>query len=181
MSAAMSGLVDNLLDFARGRLGGGIELERSPDVRLEPVLAQVVSELQSSHPEHRVEMHLVLGHAVDCDHRRVAQVLSNLLGNALTHGAADSPASVRATTDQRPFTLSVTNAGEPIPEAAMASLFKPFSRATLHQRGEGLGLGLYIAAEIARAHGGTLSAESTAQETRFTIPLTRGDTVAGVA
>jgi len=77
---------------------------------------------------------------------------------------------VQATSDERSFELSVANAGEPIPCAALERLFQPFYRAVIHDR-EGLGLGLYIAHEIATAHGGTLGASSTAEETRFTFRM----------
>lgn len=100
----------------------------------------------------------------------MAQLFSNLLSNALTYGAVDQPVRVHATTGGRTFELSVANAGEPIPSAALERLFQPFYRAVLHDR-EGLGLGLYIAHEIATAHGGTLNVTSTKEETCFTLRM----------
>jgi sigma-B regulation protein RsbU (phosphoserine phosphatase) len=96
-------------------------------------------------------------------------MVSNLLGNALTHGSPDEPVKVVASTDNGMFELWVANAGEPIPEAAMANLFQPFFRGQVRASLQGLGLGLYIASEIAKAHEGTLTVTSTAEETRFTF------------
>jgi sigma-B regulation protein RsbU (phosphoserine phosphatase) len=104
---------------------------------------------------------------VDCDPVRMSQLLSNLLGNALTYGDPAAPVLVVAETGLQQFELSVANAGAPIPKASMEKLFLPFSRGTGQSGQEGLGLGLYIASEIARAHGGMLTATSTSQETKF--------------
>jgi signal transduction histidine kinase len=167
----MSGLIDNVLDLARGRLGGGLSIDRNADAPLEPVLAQVVAELQSSSPERIITSDFSLDRPVSCDRPRIAQLLSNLLGNALTYGAPDQPIRVRAATSAGLFTLSVANAGEPIPLAAMERLFQPFSRGDERANRQGLGLGLYIASEVARAHGGELTVASSAQETRFTFTM----------
>ncbi|HEV7880731.1 sensor histidine kinase [Bradyrhizobium sp.] len=86
-------------------------------------------------------------------------MFSNLLGNDLTHGSPVSPVRVQAVTRDGAFELSVANSGDPIPPDAMQRLFQPFYRVAV-QRSLGLGLGLYIAPEIARAHGGTLSVDS---------------------
>jgi len=118
-----------------------------------------------------VETVISLNAPVDCDRGRIAQLFSNLLGNALTYGSADQPVRVRASCDREHFELSVANAGEQIPLAAMEYLFHPFYRSKAHQHREGLGLGLYIAHEIAKAHGGTLEVESTPGETRFTFRM----------
>ena len=121
--ARMSALIDNVLDFARGRLGSGITLKRSPQ-SLEPVLNQVIAELRAGSPGRKIETTFDLTRAVDCDGGRIAQLLSNLLGNAVTHGAAERPIRVHATTQDGKFELSVANAGEPIPSEAMERLFQ---------------------------------------------------------
>jgi sigma-B regulation protein RsbU (phosphoserine phosphatase) len=118
-----------------------------------------------------IETRFALRRAVACDRHRMAQLFSNLLANALTHGAADGPVRVRAFTDENRFELSVANSGDPIPPATLERLFQPFSRASLRQGRKGLGLGLYIAAEIARAHDGVLDVTSTSIETRFTFRM----------
>jgi signal transduction histidine kinase len=169
--ARMAGLIDNVLDFARGRLGGGLEVDRKAAEPLGPVLDQVVAELRAAWPDRVIETRFALRRAVACDRHRMAQLFSNLLANALTHGAADGPVRVRAFTDENRFELSVANSGDPIPPATLERLFQPFSRASLRQGRKGLGLGLYIAAEIARAHDGVLDVTSTSIETRFTFRM----------
>jgi sigma-B regulation protein RsbU (phosphoserine phosphatase) len=165
----MSGLIDNVLDFARGRLGGGIALNRDANRPLQPVLQQVVDELRTAMPDRVIESDLEIADPVNCDRTRIGQMVSNLLGNALTHGSPDSPVKIVASTDNGMFMLWIANAGEPIPDAAMANLFQPFFRGQVRAGLQGLGLGLYIASEIAKAHDGTLTVTSTAEETRFTF------------
>ena len=165
----MSGLIDNVLDFARGRLGGGITLSRDANRPLEPVLQQVVDELSAAMPDRVIESDFRIAGPVNCDRSRIGQMVSNLLGNALTHGSPDKPVKVVASTANGMFELWIANAGAPIPGAAMANLFQPFFRGQVRASLRGLGLGLYIASEIAKAHEGTLTVTSTAEETRFTF------------
>jgi signal transduction histidine kinase len=167
--ARMSALIDNVLDLARGRLGGGIALNRATQ-SLEPVLNQVIAELRAGFPESQIETDFDLTQQVDCDSGRVAQLFSNLLGNALTHGTPGAPVRVRANTHEDEFELSIANAGEPIPPEAISRLFQPFYRVA-QDSGQGLGLGLYIASEIAGAHGGRLDVASSPLETRFTFRM----------
>ena len=166
----MAALIDDVLDFARGRLGAGLDLKLRSDP-LAPVLKQVIDELRTTHPGRVVETRFALDRPVHCDPRRLAQLLSNLGANAMTHGAADSPVRVCATTRADVFELSVHNSGDPIPPAARQRLFQPFERGTVRPTQRGLGLGLYIASEIARAHGGMLKVSSSAQETVFTFQM----------
>jgi signal transduction histidine kinase len=168
--ARMSALIDNVLDFARGRLGGGIPLRRSPQ-SLAPVLTQVIAELRASSSGKKIETEFDLTQPVDCDAGRIAQLFSNLLGNSITHGTAATPVHVRATTKHGAFELSVANFGEPIPADAMERLFLPFHRMSAQDTHQGLGLGLYIASEIARAHDGTIDVTSSPEETRFTFRM----------
>ena len=166
-SSRMLALIDNLMDFARGRLGGGLLLSRNADEPLDPVLREVIAELQATHSDRTVEAEFALSAPVYCDRIRIAQLFSNLLGNAFSYGATGSPICVKAVSDAGYFELSVSNAGEPIPPEAMERLFQPFYRSAVMRDREGLGLGLYIAHEIATAHGGTLGVTSTQEETRF--------------
>jgi sigma-B regulation protein RsbU (phosphoserine phosphatase) len=165
----MAALIDNVLDFARGRLGGGITLTRS-SLPLEPILRQVIDELQSFHPDSVIKVDYQLTKPVHVDPVRIAQLLSNLLGNALTYGADGMPVTVSVTTDEN-FELAVCNAGNPIAPAAMDRLFYPFSRGEVRPSQQGLGLGLYIASEIAKAHGGTIDVTSTPQLTCFAFKM----------
>ncbi|MDF2984464.1 MAG: putative two-component regulator sensor histidine kinase protein, partial [Devosia sp.] len=129
----MSGLIDNVMDFARGRLGGGLQLNRSLKPLL-PTLEQVVGELRTSYPERLIELHLDATIEVEADHARLAQMFSNLLANAITHGAVDQPVRVDAVLGVDELELSVANAGPPIPPEAMQQLFQPFYRSNPHSR-----------------------------------------------
>ncbi len=167
----MAGLIDNVLDFARGRLGGGITLDRNTRKPLEPVLHQVIDELRLSSSGRQIEVEYAIDVPVNCDTSRIGQLVSNLVGNALSHGASNEPVRVRAVTEDGLFKLSVANGGEPIPEAALDKLFEPFFRGEVRASRQGLGLGLHIAAQIAKAHEGTLTVSSTSEETRFTFVM----------
>jgi sigma-B regulation protein RsbU (phosphoserine phosphatase) len=169
----MASLIDNILDFARGRLGAGITLNLSSEP-LGPTLQQVVDELQSTHPEAIIKTDLALTRTVPADAERIGQLLSNLLGNALTYGALNEPITVTAKTEGQ-FELAVCNAGEQIAPATMGRLFLPFSRGEVRASQQGLGLGLYIASEIAKAHGGEILVTSTPEKTcfRLLMPLER--------
>lgn len=168
----MSALIDNILDFARGRLGTGIDLART-EVLLTPTLTQVVDELRAAAPDRRIAANIAMSESVFCDPGRIGQLLSNLLGNAVVHGAPGTPIDVEAKVKDGTFELSVRNAGDPIPDAALAKLFQPFFRGEARPSQQGLGLGLYICSEIARAHGGTLTASSTPEATTllFRMPI----------
>jgi signal transduction histidine kinase len=168
----MSGLIDNVLDFARGRLGGGLAVEQAERVPLRPVLDHVVAELRIANPGRLIETNFS-DCLVRCDEGRMGQLVSNLVANALTHGNDKSPIRVVTREDGANFVVTVTNSGDPIPDGVRRDLFKPFVRAAVGHGREGLGLGLYIASEIVKAHGGTITVTSDAQETCFTcaIPL----------
>ena len=169
-SIRMEGLIDNLLDFARGRLGEGIQLKKEINNKLLlESIEQVIKEIQAMAPESRLDVNIQLENEVNCDRERVAQLFSNLLGNAITHGAPDKPIQVEIISTKNMFSLAVKNQGEKIPQVAMDHLFQPFYRQTLSSHKQGLGLGLYISSEIASAHGGQMNVASTAQETVFTF------------
>jgi sigma-B regulation protein RsbU (phosphoserine phosphatase) len=167
----MASMIDNVLDFARGRLGGGITLERDARAPLEPALAQVVDELRLASPGRVIETEFAIHEPVNCDRIRIGQLLSNLLGNAVSHGATDKPIVVHAETRKGSFELWVANAGEAIPETVMEKLFEPFFRGKARASKQGLGLGLYIASQIAKAHGGALTVASNSAGTRFTFSM----------
>lgn len=167
----MAGLIENLMDFARGRLGGGIHLNRVVEANLQNVLEQAVAEVRIIWPGHSIDCEFDLRWPVACDAPRLAQMFSNLLANALTHGERNAPVWVKARSDQAGFELTVANRGEPIAQDDLERLFQPFSRSSAGSAREGLGLGLYIASEIARAHQGSLEVSSSADETRFTFKM----------
>ena len=168
--ARATALVENVLDFARGRLGEGLTLARK-DEELTPILEQAVAEIATIAPDREIVTHFELSQPVNCDGGRMGQVVSNLLSNAVTHGAPGIPIEVEARTGEGRFTLSVTNGGLPIPEAALSQLFQPFFRGAVRRSRQGLGLGLFIVNEIAEAHGGTMDVVSTDEMTRFTLSM----------
>jgi signal transduction histidine kinase len=166
----MSALIDDVLDFARGRLGSGIGVEFARTDALGQSLEGVTAELREAHPERHIVSDIAIDGPTRCDPDRIQQLLSNLLANALTHGLADSPVGVHAWLDGPDVVIEVQNAGEPIPADRLGKVFEPFWRRAASR--EGLGLGLYICSQIARSHGGTLTAASSAQHgTTFTARL----------
>jgi signal transduction histidine kinase len=164
-----AGLIQDVMDFAKGRLGGGIEVRLQQTPPLLQALNEVVAEFQLAEPERLIVSAFDIDEAVTCDVARVSQLLSNLIGNALVHGPADKAVVISARTRGGYFELSVANAGAAIAPETQALLFRPFYRG--RTGGEGLGLGLYIASEIARAHNGELSVASDTDETRFTFTM----------
>jgi signal transduction histidine kinase len=164
----MANLIDNVMDFARGRLGGGIGLNRT-NRPLTPILLQILAEHRSTYPDRQIDTDLALDGPLALDHQRIGQLFSNLLSNALTHGAPDKPIRIGAAQSGGMLELWIANAGEPIAEIDLPRLFQPFKRREGKGKLQGLGLGLYIAAEIAQAHGGRISVSSTSEETRFTL------------
>jgi sigma-B regulation protein RsbU (phosphoserine phosphatase) len=181
-------LADDLLDLTRARLGGGLPLELAEVTDLDVSLRHVVDELKAQHPERTVRFEVDGSGSVVCDRRRVEQVLSNLLGNALQHSPADAPIDAKLCRTNDELVLTVHNRGTPIAEQVLPQLFTPFYRATPghgQSTRNGLGLGLYIVAEIAKAHAGIATASSSeADGTRFTVrwpshprqPTSRGTT-----
>jgi phosphoserine phosphatase RsbU/P len=157
-----SRLVDDVLDFARGRLGNGIPLNIRECENLHETLAHIVSELQSSYPQRKLHCEIDPLGTIRCDSDRVAQLLSNLLANALTHGASDGRVLVTARVEDDDFILAVNNPGVPIPPERLDQLFQPYWREPASSQ-SGLGLGLYIANEIALSHEGQMRASSTAE------------------
>jgi sigma-B regulation protein RsbU (phosphoserine phosphatase) len=157
----MSKLINDVLDLTRGRLGGGIPVARKSEDRLHLELEQVVAEMESSSGR-KIETSIDLPQTTYVDASRIAQLVSNLLGNALTHGDPRRPITLSARLLDGDLVISVENGGDPIAPEIAERLFQPFFRgsgsAVVNE--QGLGLGLHIANEIARAHGGRISVSS---------------------
>jgi len=172
----MSGLIDNLMDFARARLGSGIGVEIRSAVDLTAALSAVVDEARAAHPQMVIQDHVRVDAPVACDPPRIQQLLSNLLGNACHHGDVEQPVLVSALTDHGTLEISVRNRGGGIPPEDLQKIFQPYWRPATSKPGGGLGLGLYICSEIVKAHGGELVATSTVEGgTCFTarLPISR--------
>lgn len=167
-----SQIITNLMDFARGRLGAGIEMNAPAPVDLAPVFRDVIGEIEQVAGQ-PVYSSIDLPRALVADPQRLGQLLSNLLGNAVTHGAPSQPITVDIAERDGELVASVTNQGAPIPPDVQASLFQPFSRNESKRKSlQGLGLGLYIASQIALAHGGRLHVSSSEEAgTTFTLRM----------
>jgi len=171
----MAGLIDDIFDFARGRLGGGIAVELTEIESLNAALLTVVQELRDGQPDCQIIADIGVSCPVRCDLGRLQQITSNLLANALTHGMPMSPVRISAKADANDFVLEVWNAGEPIPAESLDKIFEPFWRHSMSAHRIGLGLGLHICSEIVRAHQGRISVTSTREGgTQFTARLPLG-------
>ncbi|MCQ0094014.1 PAS domain S-box protein [Roseovarius sp. M141] len=166
-------LIDDVMDFARARLGGGIRIEEHVDHDVKPILEQTVREISLAHPEAEIITEYDFCDPIRCDSERIAQLISNLLANAVVHGEKGAAVTVSAQDRDGSFYLWVTNLGEPIPANVRKMLFEPFARSNARDTQQGLGLGLFIAREIARAHGGDLTVKSDADSTVFTFNMPR--------
>jgi len=170
----MSRMIEDMLDMARARLAGGIPLQREP-ADLGALVDRVVSEIQAAYPGRKIEVAQAGDLGGNWDGERLAQVASNLLGNALQHG--DASGAVRVTVDgtrSDAVLIKVENSGT-IPPDLLPQLFDPF-RGARRQTGrtEGLGLGLYIVQQIVRAHGGSVDVQSgNDNRTAFVVRIPR--------
>jgi signal transduction histidine kinase len=169
----MDRMIGDILDLTRTRFGDRIPIVRLP-MDLEPLCRQVVAELEGvrAGPLRFTAQGDLHG---EWDHDRLAQVLSNLVRNAIQHGAPSDPILLVARDDGDTVSLAVHNGGPPIAERALATIFDPMVRHVADDRtNAGLGLGLYIASQIVLAHGGTMDATSTEDRgTTFTVRLPR--------
>ncbi len=153
-------LIADLLDFTLARVGKGLSLTRS-DLQLHQLVSDSVEELAVAFPGRRIE-HLQVGDGqcnVDAD--RLIQLIGNLVGNAVAYGATDRPVRVTSTCTAAGTEISVHNEGQAIPAQLQASLFEPMIRGAGGTGSHGVGLGLFIVREIARAHGGEVSVHSS--------------------
>lgn len=173
----MSRMITQLLDLSRARMGGGIPVDLQL-ANLSRVCRQVIEELEVAHPTRRIVYEETTELTARIDPDRIAEVVSNLTGNALQHGGT-STVTVRLREVGPVATLEVHNLGEAIPADVLPHVFDPFRRGKRETKSTSLGLGLYIAHQIMAAHGGALTVTSTPEDgTRFTakLPLRDADT-----
>ena len=166
-------LIGDLLDVTRARLGEPLAL-RLVEVDLEPVARQVVEELRSIHPDREIRLEASGETRGRWDPDRVAQVIENLVANAVKYGQRWAPVSVRLAATEDEVRVDVNNRGEPIPPEARRTIFEPGMRAADDPTGQSVGLGLFIVERITAAHGGRVEVASSAEEgTTFTVHLPR--------
>ena len=134
------------------------------------MIEEVITEMRTARPDRTIHSDVAASRPVFCDRARIGQLLSNLLANALTHGDPAGPVWVRAQCADGTFELSVTNHGPRIPHDTMARLFQPFARTSHGPDRGGLGLGLYIASEIARCHDGAVGGQILNRGDAFHLP-----------
>jgi PAS domain S-box-containing protein len=170
----ITNMIDALFDFTRTRFLGGLPVSRVP-VDLSKIAQGVIDEFRDAQPDREVRLEVRGDPRGAWDPGRIAQAISNLVGNAVAYGARATPVRVTIDSDSADATLKINNAGPPIPDALMPILFEPFRRGT-QQRAtrSGLGLGLYIVRQIVSAHRGTIGVTSTLDEgTTFVVTLPR--------
>ncbi len=174
----MARMIGELLDFTRGRLGGGIPV--SPQhLNLWHLVRHVMEELEAGHPGRELRLEGTGRFEGEWDPDRLSQVMGNLVKNALDYSPEGTPVRLRLHDEGESVVLEVNNAGPPIPAELLPTIFEPFRRLARDSPhpASGLGLGLYIVEQIVRGHGGTISVRSTEEEgTTFTVrlPRTRG-------
>ncbi len=178
-SLDMTRLVTDLLEYTRTRLGAGMPIERSA-CDLGPVCEASLEDIRAGNPTQQFVQRVSGDLSLQADASRMQQALSNLLSNAVQHGNRHSPVSLTADGEADAVVLKVCNSGDPIPSDALQSIFEPLVQAPnassqAHERSKtSLGLGLFIVREIALAHGGTITVESSIEAgTVFTIRLPR--------
>jgi sigma-B regulation protein RsbU (phosphoserine phosphatase) len=153
-------LIADLLDFTQARLGKGLSVSLG-SIDLHESIAHAVEELTPIYKHRRLE-HVARG-AGACrgDANRLAQLVGNLVTNAMTYGDPSLPVTVTSASEDDGCTLTVHNHGAPIPPEVQARIFEPMTRASQANAGRSVGLGLFIVREIAQAHGGTVTVESS--------------------
>jgi PAS domain S-box-containing protein len=170
-SQRMHRMITQLLEFTRARLGGGFQIEAKP-IDLRAICGHVIEEFDAS-----IELEVEGDVTSTWDEDRLSEVLSNLVGNAIEHARPGTAVTVKAYADGPQVVVEIVNQGEPIPADLLPFIFQPFRRARRARRPSrengNLGLGLYIAHQIAFSHGGTLDARSADGRTAFVMRLPR--------
>jgi signal transduction histidine kinase len=179
----MSKLINDLIDFTRTHLGPGIPI-RVKQGSVVAVCEEVVNEARTFHPERLIELHVPAKLEAIFDENRIAQVLSNLIGNAIQYGSPDAPVTVSLSSNGDDIVVAVNNRGKTIAMDKVARIFHPMVRIAADANANSvesdytertsLGIGLYISREIVHAHGGEVSVASNAADgTTFTVTMPR--------
>jgi signal transduction histidine kinase len=173
----MQEMIDTLLDFSRARFLGKVPVQRVP-ADMGEIAHGAIDELRLTWPDHSIELAVSGDPRGEWDPARMAQTVTNLVGNAIAYGESGTPVKISIDSDDHCVELKVHNQGPPIPADLMPVLFQPFRRGLTDDRSpRGLGLGLYIVQQIVYGHEGTIAVDSTAEDgTTFTLHLPRRDT-----
>jgi signal transduction histidine kinase len=175
----MHRLVSDLIDYTRTHLGAGLPIIAKP-CNMALICHNIVDEMRTFHPERTIEFDAVGKLDGFWDEGRIAQAISNLIGNALQHGSKSDPVLLKVVSDDADVTITVNNQGPPIPEENLEIIFNPLVRFAENETMKcyspeaSLGIGLYIAREVVNAHGGAINVQSSEKEgTTFTIRVPR--------
>jgi signal transduction histidine kinase len=170
--ARMQSLLDDLVDFNRTQLGLGVQVRRRA-CDLRELCTAELDELRAIYPDNRFELSADGDCRGEFDGERIKQLVANLAINAVKYGAALAPVRLRVDGHEREVMIEVANQGTPPDPGRLPALFEPLQRGERTDRpdDQGLGLGLYIAREVARAHGGTIDAHCDATQTVFRVRL----------
>lgn len=175
----MEQLVDNILSFAHGRLSETLPANKICCDLFSKNLKDVIDELRYLHPDRIVSAKIDDVGTVYCDIGQIAQMLSNLVNNALKYSPAATVVNVTVTAGEHTINISVANYGEPISNDIIPRLFRPYLRAAHDPASPGLGLGLYIVHEVVKAHDGCVDVQSTIEAgTTFTVTIPRSSQIA---
>jgi signal transduction histidine kinase len=166
-------MIEDLLDLTRIRQAGGLSLQLGT-ADMHGIVQRAAEELQTGFPDRQIVTDLDGDLEGVWDSERLCQVLTNLVGNAVHHGAADQPVNILADgTQSKTVAVTVRNRGA-IPPELLPHLFNPFrGRERPPGRHQGLGLGLFIADQIVRTHGGRIEVQSAHDVTQFRVELPR--------
>jgi signal transduction histidine kinase len=168
----MAFLIDEALDFSQARFGKGLSVKIEETNRVADALNETIFQARIAHPMAKIISNIVVKGAIRCDLRRLHQLLTILLDNALDYGAPDGPISAVASVADGKLVIEVWNDGEPIPTDDVEKIFAPFWRQSSSDHRHGVGLGLYLCTHIVRAHSGTIGVMSRPGEgTLFTAKL----------
>jgi signal transduction histidine kinase len=162
----MGSMIKDLLEYTRTRLGRSIPIAREA-ASIEQICSLAFDEIRAAHPERMFKLEVSGELRGQFDSERLQQVLSNLLGNAVQHGARDQPITLSARGEADRITIQVKNRGRPISKDQLQVIFNPLVQLPTNETDgmpTSLGLGLYIAREIVTMHGGTMVAESSAED-----------------
>ncbi len=167
----MSKLIDDLVDYAKGRAGNAISVAPEPTQNLAAALHTVIDEFVEAHPQHAFVASLELPAEVRVDIPRIQQLLSNLLGNAVAYGGSDFPIQITGSLEEKAIVILVNNRGPLVPAEVMAQMFDPHFQGP-KSAATSMGLGLSICKQIVAAHQGSLTVLSCSDAgTTFTIRL----------
>jgi signal transduction histidine kinase len=174
--ASMKVLLDDLIDFNRTTLGLGIKIDPA-EVDLAALLRDELEQLRGAHPSRQIKLEIRGDTRGLWDGVRLQQLVRNLVVNAISYGAAETPVQVVFTGDGADVAIEVKNSGPAIEKEPLNQIFDPLKRGLTQDNrdanGAGLGLGLYIVREVARAHGGEVTVRSDNGETVFAVHLPR--------